>query len=68
MAVASQGCRPVPYCRRHPETTSLYQVVQQHLETYLVLAEDDEWDGQRVPDDVERAFRRYLECGILPYG
>ena len=38
MAFASQGCGPAPYCRRHPEQTVLYQVVQQHLETYLALA------------------------------
>ena len=68
MAAASQGCRPVPYRRRHPERTALYQVVQQHLETYLELAGEDDWDGQRVPAYVEREFRRYLECGILAYG
>ena len=68
MAVASQGCRAVPYGRRRPEQTALYQVVQQHLETYLALAEEDDWDGQRVPAYVEREFRRYLECGILAYG
>ena len=26
------GVPTVPYCRRHPEQTALYQVVQQHLE------------------------------------
>jgi len=60
MAVASQGCRWVPYCRRHPEQTVLYQVVQQPLETYLALAGEDDCDGQRVPAYVEREFRRYL--------
>ena len=68
MAVASQGCGPAPYCRRHPEQTVLYQVVQQHLETYLALAGEDDWEGQRVPAYVEREFRHYLECGILAYG
>jgi len=68
MAVASQGCGPAPYCRRHPEQTALYQVIQQHLETYLALAGEDDWDAQRVPAYVEREFRRYLECGILAYG
>jgi hypothetical protein len=68
MAVASQGCRPVPYGRRRPEQTALYQVIQQHLETYLAVAGEDNWDGQRVPAYVEREFRRYLECGILAYG
>jgi hypothetical protein len=68
MAAASPGCGPAPYCRRHPEQTVLYQVVQQHLETYLALAGEDDWDGQRVPAYVEREFRHYLECGILAYG
>jgi hypothetical protein len=68
MAVESQGCGPAPYRRRRPETTALYQVVQQHLETYLALAGEHDWNAQRVPAHVERAFRRYLECGILAYG
>jgi len=68
MAVELQECGPVPYCRRHPERTTLYQVVQQHLETYLALAGEDDWDGQRVPAYVEREFRRYLACGILACG
>jgi len=49
MAVAAQGCRAVPYCRRRPERTILYQIVQQHLETDLRLAREDDWDGERVP-------------------
>jgi hypothetical protein len=68
MAAEPPGCRPVPYCRRRPEQTALYQVVQQYLETYLTLAGEDDWDGQRVPAYVEREFRRYRECGILAYG
>jgi hypothetical protein len=68
MAVASQGCRWVPYYRRHPAQTALYRAVQQHLETYLAMAAgEDDCDGQRVPAYVEREFRRYLECGILAY-
>jgi len=49
MAVAAQGCRAVPYCPRDPEHTILYQIIQQHLETYLRLAREDDWDGERVP-------------------
>lgn len=68
MAVASPGCRPAPYARRRPEKTVLYRLVQQHLETYLALAREEDWDGQRVPAFVERELRRDLECGILAYG
>jgi hypothetical protein len=49
-----------PYCRCHPEQAVLYQVVRQHLETYLALAGEDDWDGQHVLAYVEREFRRYL--------
>ena len=48
MAVVSQGCQAAPYCRRHPEHTILYQIIQQHLETYLRLAREDDWDGARA--------------------
>ena len=68
MAVASQGCRPSPYARRRPENTVLYRLVQQHLETYLVLAREEDWDGHAVPAFVERELPRYLECGILAHG
>lgn len=49
MAVAAQGCQAAPYCRRRPEHTILYQIIQQHLETDLSLAREDDWDGERVP-------------------
>jgi hypothetical protein len=65
MAVESTGCGTAAYCRRRPEQTALFQVVQQHLETHLTLAGEDDRGGQRVPAYVEREFRRYLECGIL---
>jgi hypothetical protein len=67
MAASPQGCRPAVYARRRPEQTVLYSLVQQHLESYLALAREGDWDGQRVPPSVEREFRRYLECGILSY-
>jgi hypothetical protein len=68
MAVESPGCRTAAYRRRRPEQTALYQVIQQHLKTWLALAREDDWDGRRVPAYVEREFRRYLACGILSYG
>ena len=68
MAVESRECRSAAYSRRHPEQTVLDRVVQQHLETYLLLAHEGNWDGHAVPAYVERDFRHYLECGILAYG
>jgi len=54
-------CHTAAYCLRRLELTALYQVVQQHLENYLALAADDDWDWQRVPAYVEREFRGYIE-------
>jgi len=68
MAVAAQACRTAPYTRRRPEQSALYRLVQEHLETYLLLAEEGEWGTPAVPAQVEREFRRYLECGILAHG
>jgi len=65
MAANPQGCRPAVYARRRPERTVLYRLDQEHLETYLALAREGDWDGQRVPASVEREFRRFLRCGIL---
>ncbi|WPL14899.1 Putative transposase [Thiorhodovibrio litoralis] len=58
----------VAYRRRCPEHTALYQIVQQHLESFLALAREEDWGAPRVPTYVEREFRRYLECGILAFG
>ena len=68
MAVTAQGWRPRPYSRRRPESTTLYQVVQHHLETELALAREGDGDGQRVPAYLEREFRDDLTCGVLVYG
>jgi hypothetical protein len=56
------------YRPRRPADTVLYQVVAQHLETYLYLARQGGLDFDAVPEPVEREFRKYLECGILAYG
>ena len=68
MAVAAQGCRTAPYTRSRPEQSTLYRLVQEHLETYLLLAGEGEWGAPSVPAQAEREFRRYLECGILAHG
>ncbi len=54
------------YRRRRPAETVLYRVVQEHLETFLTLADDP--TGPGLPGYVERDFRKYLECGILAHG
>lgn len=47
------GCRALPYGRRRPGQTALYQVVQQHLERYPTLAGEDDWDGPAWGDAPE---------------
>jgi hypothetical protein len=53
------------YQRRTPETTVLYRVVQQNLETFLASAQEH---GRVVPRFVERELRAFLDCGILARG
>jgi hypothetical protein len=60
MAVQSQGCVPAPYQPRRPAETPLYRVVQNHLETFIVLSHSD-WEEERLPPHAERELRRYLE-------
>jgi len=52
--------------RRRPAATLLYQLVQEHLETFLALSE--EGTGEGLPGYVERDFPKYLDCGILARG
>jgi hypothetical protein len=46
----------------------LYRCVQQHLETWLAHCRDGHDDQWSVPEHVQRAFRCYLDCGILAHG
>lgn len=62
--------RPLPgsYQRRTPETTALYAVVRDHLESFLDDARLRSATGAGYPPFVEQDFRRYLDCGILANG
>jgi len=53
------------YARREPEKTVLYQVVQEHLETFLAMIDAR---SRGLPKYVRNAFRKYLDCGILQKG
>jgi hypothetical protein len=55
------------YEPRDPSRTVLYQVIAEHLETFLALLHDDP-DAKGLPAYVEREFYDYLQCGILAYG
>ena len=54
------------YRRRTPDATVLYQVVQEHLETFLEFARAR--NGRGLPKYVVTAFRKFLDCGILAKG
>ena len=55
------------YARRSPDAAVLYQVVRDHLETFLAQAASLR-DGEGVPRFVEHAFRQFLRCGWLAGG
>ena len=56
----------VHYERRRPETTALYQLVQQHVETFFAQVEAETTHG--LPAYVKAEFDAFLDCGILANG
>ena len=55
------------YEPRDPSRTILYNVMAEHLETFLASLHDDP-DAEGLPAYVEREFYDYLQCGILAHG
>ena len=55
----------VAYQPRRPDQSLLYQVVAEHLETFLARQAAR---GRPVPRFVEQEFRSFLECGVLAHG
>ncbi len=55
------------YEPRDPCRTVLYNVIAEHLETFVASLHDDP-DAKGLPAYVEREFYDYLQCGILAYG
>jgi len=53
------------YRRREPEKDPLYQVLADHLETFL---EHTRAGDRQIPAHVEGELRAFLECGILAHG
>ena len=72
MKTAARACQaarhdaPVPYERRRPEETTLYQVVQDHVETFFAQVEQE--TGTGLAQFVKNEFETFLECGILAHG
>ena len=60
------GDTAAPYERRRPEATTLYQVVQDHIDTFFAQVEQE--TGTGLPQFVKDEFEAFLECGILAHG
>jgi len=63
-----QAVQPAPagnevhYERRRPGETTLYQAVQENLETFLAQVETETWAS--LPDFVKDEFDAFVECGM----
>jgi hypothetical protein len=57
---------PGRYERWRPEETVLYQLVQEHAETFFAQVEAE--TGASLPEFVKAEFEAFLECGILVHG
>ena len=55
------------YQPRDPSSTVLYQVVAEHLETFLAGIDADP-TAKGLPSYVRDEFYAYLKCGILAHG
>jgi hypothetical protein len=66
-AAQAKPARPcVHYQRRRPEQTTLYQLVQEHANTFFAQVERE--TGAGLPEFVKDEFEALLECGILANG
>ena len=59
---------PRSYVQRRPERTVLYQLVREHLETFLQEGRQRSAHGDGYPRYVEQTFRSYLQCRIMAHG
>jgi hypothetical protein len=67
MASGRGGAAGASYERGRPEQSVLYQVLQNHLATFLQTATAHD-DTTSVPKFVEKELRGLLDCGVLARG
>jgi hypothetical protein len=65
--VESGSTQARPYARHRPETTALYEVVRDNLET-LYGAIDEGVLEVRLPKHARKELEAYLDCGLLYAG
>lgn len=65
MVACAPLAAPMLYHRRHPEKTTLYQAVAEHLPAFLASADEA---GRPVPKFVQRELEGFLDCGIPEKG
>ena len=65
MSFAHAHAQASAYRRRTPEKEPLYQILAEHLETFLERTRSSD---RQLPAHVEMELRAYLECGILANG
>ncbi len=58
---------PRTYKPRRPETTALYEVVRDNLET-LYGAIEDGAIAVRIPKHARKELEAFLECGLVCHG
>ena len=58
------GAAPGVYRRHRPESTALYEVVRDNIET-LLGAIDDGALAVRIPRHAREELLAYLDCGLL---
>ena len=61
------AARVVHYERRRPESTTLYEVVRDNIETLYAAIDDGALDV-RVPKHAKKELEAYLDCGLLCRG
>jgi hypothetical protein len=67
VAFAVRSPEPFVYARRHPERTSLYEVVRDNLETLYGAIADGALD-MRLAKHQKQELEAYLDCGLLCRG
>ena len=64
---SATSANPARHQRHRPEETTLYRIVQSHLNTFLAFV-DTQTGGSGLPTFVTDEFDAFLACGILAHG